>query len=66
MRDSFSAALTSVQQQAEGWLLYDNLRHFSAASPEEVQRFLEAWSALPDRYRTQLAGALADVAGIVG
>ena len=66
MRDSFSAALTSVQQQAEGWLLYDNLRHFSAASPEEVQRFLEAWSALPDRYRTQLAGALADVAGIGG
>lgn len=62
MRDSFDAALDSVRQQTEGWLLYDNLRQLSAPSPEEVQHFLEVWVTLADRYRNQLAGALVDAA----
>lgn len=66
MRDNFASALESVRQQAEGWLLYDNLRHFSAASPEEVQRFVEVWASLPERYRNQLAQALRATALLSG
>lgn len=62
MRESFGAALDSLRQQTEGWLLLNNLRQLSAATPEEVDSFMSVWAGLAERHRFQLAGALVDAA----
>ena len=66
MRESFGAALDSLRQQSEGWLLLNNLRKLSAATPEEVDSFMSVWAGLAERHRFQLAGALVDAAAVSG
>ncbi len=66
MRESFVTALDSLRQQSEGWLLFENLRQLSAATPEEVGGFMEVWADLPGRHRFQLAGALVDASTASG